>query len=252
MRYTIGGHPISHVTSKELCQQLLEHKERVENSKGKELPKNIFTANAQGLSYYAYDKSFAKDMDKADIVAADGQSLVLISKLLPIPDLPERLATTDFFHDVARSAQKNGLTFYFLGGEEDDNRDLVDVVKKLYPKLKIAGRHHGFFSNEYIPNVLQDINKTKTDVLWVGLGRPLQERFCVEYQKELRGVTWLIPCGGLYGYIIEKEPRAPLWMQKSGLEWFYRLLNDPRRLFKRYFFTNIHAVYLVLRHFKGR
>ena len=139
-----------------------------------------------------------------------------------------------------------------LGGRPEINARLPQKILKLYPKLIISGRHHGYFDEDELPAILQEVKDTKTDVLWVGMGRPLQEKFCIDMQNELKGVTWLKTCGGLYEYLTEQQPRAPLWMQKTSMEWVFRLMQEPKRLAGRYLTTNLHALYLMFRHFEIR
>lgn len=230
------------VTTKDgLAELMVSDVESYKNNNGK--TKLIFSSNGQGISLYATDMKFKEAMDDADIIHADGQSVVLASKLLKGSPLPERIATTDFFHNAAEFAQKENVSFFFLGATEEDNRRAVENVKNLYPKLIIAGRRNGYFedSNE----IIREINSSSADVLWVALGKPRQEFWCVKHRDELN-VAWVKTCGGLFDFLSGKSPRAPVWMQNFGLEWLFRLLQNPKHLWKRYVVTNPHSFFLLL------
>lgn len=205
----------------------------------------VFSSNGQGIVLAARDPDFAEIMGEADIVHADGMSVVFASRLLGADSLPERIATTDFIFDACDAAERHGLSFYFLGGREEDNLRAVDWVKSCYPRVKIAGRHHGYFSDSDVERVIAQIEAAKPDVVWVGLGKPRQEYFAVRLRDRLPGIGWIKTCGGMFDYYSGRSARAPLWMQKSGLEWLFRALQEPR-LAWRYFTTNLAAAYLLL------
>lgn len=193
----------------------------------------------------ARDEAYADLIRRADIVDADGQPLVIFSRLWPGASLPERVVTTDFFHDAARVAEDAGISFYFLGGTEEVLTKTVENVRRLYPRLEIVGVHTGYFDCPERDAVIAKIAKAKPDVLWVGMGSPRQQRFCLYARDRLTGLTWIKSCGGLFDYLSGKNSRAPMWMQTAGLEWLYRLYLEPKRLFLRYALTSPHALYLM-------
>lgn len=203
----------------------------------------VFSSNGQGISLAAASRPFAEAMACADLIHADGMSVVLASRLLTTSPLPERVATTDFFHDAARAAQRADISFYFLGGAEEENAGACATVARLYPGLKIAGRHHGYFGTAEDARICEAIVASRTDVLWVGLGRPKQEFWSLANRERLRGVGWIKTCGGLYGFLSGRSRRAPAWMQRAGLEWAFRGLQEPSRLGWRYLVTNPHALW---------
>jgi N-acetylglucosaminyldiphosphoundecaprenol N-acetyl-beta-D-mannosaminyltransferase len=209
-------------------------------------PKLAFSSNGQGVSLAGADPSFAEVMNTADFVHADGMSVVFASRLPGRKRLPERIATTDFFHDAAEAAMKADLSFYILGGSEAQNLGAYEAIRTLYPTLRLAGRRNGYFKREEDADVCAEIVAAGTDVLWVGLGKPLQERWSVENRERLAGVGWLKTCGGLYAFLAGEARRAPDWAQSMGLEWAWRMLQEPGRLAWRYFVTNPHAIYLML------
>ncbi|MBV9911020.1 MAG: WecB/TagA/CpsF family glycosyltransferase, partial [Sinobacteraceae bacterium] len=156
-----------------------------------------------------------------------------------------RSATTDFIHDAATAAAANGLSFFLLGGSERVNGRCAAALMEPYRELRIAGRHDGFFRREDEEAICQAINASSADVLWVGLGVPLEYEFCVRNRHRLN-VGWIVTCGGCFNFIVGDYRRAPGWMQACSLEWLYRLLREPRRLFWRYAVTNPLALFALL------
>jgi exopolysaccharide biosynthesis WecB/TagA/CpsF family protein len=241
----IGGMPIAALSRKQWADLMVKE---CKSQNRNRIPRIYTSANGNVVSRYARDAAFRTLVDRMDGIDADGMPLIHISKIIRNP-LPERVATTDFFHDAARAAQENGLIFYLLGGTPEENGKALERTRKLYPRLKAFG-HHGYFGN-HEEDVIRDILDKGTHVLWVGLGVPLEHQFAVRNAERLKGVAWIKTCGGLLNFLSGTSRRAPEWMQKSGLEWAYRVYLEPRRLLYRYLTTNVHAIYLVLRHIFG-
>jgi exopolysaccharide biosynthesis WecB/TagA/CpsF family protein len=161
--------------------------------------------------------------------------------------LPERVATTDLFHDVSRAASRHDASFYFLGGTEKVNARAVERVSQTYSRLRIAGRHHGFFRTQDHDEVVAAINAARPDILWVGLGVPKDQHFITRYRERLTSVGVAKSCGGLFDFLAGDKKRAPRWIQKAGFEWAYRVVLEPRRLLWRYMTTNPYAAYHLIR-----
>src|SRR5690606_8757586 len=152
------------------------------------------------------------------------------SRILTSMPLPERVATTDFFHDAAKAAQEAEIAFFMLGGSEEENAAACAAIRRLYPCLKIAGRHHGYFVDTASGDVCRSIVASGAEVRWVALGKPRQEFWSVANRERLRGVAWIKTCGGLYAFLAGRRRRSPLWMQHAGLEWLFRAAQEPSRL----------------------
>ncbi len=206
------------------------------------------SANGQVLALCGKDPDFVRLMMKADQIHADGMPMVLYSRLFSARPLPERVATTDLVHEVARLAEQQGLSFYFLGASEEINAKAVEAMRKAYPKLAFAGRRNGYFSRDEEAGVVEAINAAKPDILWIGLGVPLEQQFIERNIDRLNGVGVVKTSGGLFDFISGKNPRAPQWMQDAGLEWVYRAMREPRRLGMRYLTTNPQAIGALIRH----
>lgn len=205
----------------------------------------VFDSNGQGISLARTNPKFRADLDQADIVHADGQFIVNMSRKYCAEPIPERAPTTDMIHDFAKACETSGRSFYLLGGPEETNAECTRILEQMYPKLKIVGRHHGFFRGKE-DEVIADIAARKPDFLWVGLGKPLEQKFCVEYRDRIEAV-WTITCGGCFNFITGDYSRAPLWMQEHGLEWIHRMVTQPKQLFWRYLTTTPHALAIALK-----
>lgn len=246
-RVTVGQFPTAAITRPDMAALMARDCLKARRDRRHWLPKLVFSSNGQGIALAGQSEDFARAMAEADIIHADGMSVVFASKLTRTP-LPERVATTDFFHDAAKAAAQNGLRFFILGSTQGQNDLAVQAIRRLYPDLIIAGQHHGYFDETENEDICALIRAAKTDVLWVALGKPHQEYWCVQNRDRLRGVGWLKTCGGLLAFLTGESVRAPAWMQRVGLEWLHRTLRDPRRLAGRYLKTNLYALYRLVRY----
>ena len=207
------------------------------------LPKLVVASNGYVIATYHKNAEFRHLIDQADIVDVDGMPSVFATRLFCKEPLKERVATTDFIHDACRVAAEKGLRFYFLGSKPGVAAKAAENLEKLYPGLQIAGTRHGYFTREEEQDICREIVEAGTDLLWLGLGSPLQERFAVRNRENLAGLGWIRTCGGLFDFYSGRIPRAPQWMQRVGLEWLYRVIQEPRRLAGRYLATNSSALY---------
>jgi N-acetylglucosaminyldiphosphoundecaprenol N-acetyl-beta-D-mannosaminyltransferase len=208
-------------------------------------PKLVFAANGHAISMTVTSPSFRRSFSQATLIHADGQPVVFASKLLTRSPIPERSATTDFIHDAARAARDAGLKFFLLGGSEDVNARCAEELVKKYPGLKVAGRHNGYFEPEDEAAIIDEINASGADVVWVGLGVPKEYDFCVRNKARMKA-GWVVTSGGCFNFVTGDYSRAPAWMQAAGLEWLYRLAREPKRLFWRYAVTNPLAIFQLL------
>jgi len=243
-RTYLGGINTGCLTRQELADILVDD---CLDRRGRHLPPRlVFSSNGQGIALAGDDERFADALDLADLVHADGMSVVLASKFVGDCPLPERVPTTDFFHDAAKAGQTRRLRFFMLGGREEINKKAFDVISKKYPNIDWVGRHHGFFNTDDEKKICADIVAAKTDVLWLALGRPHQEYFAIRNREHLAGVGWIKTCGGLFDFIAGVNKRAPSWMQQICMEWFWRMMQEPQRLMWRYTKTNVQAVWRLL------
>ena len=205
----------------------------------------VFDANGQALSMNHTDPAYRGAMKEADLIHADGQFIVWLSRLRCGPPVPERSATTDFIWAAAERAQREGLSFYLLGGPPQLAKRAADRLLERFPKLKIAGTHHGFFSPGEEAGVVEHINASGADIVWLGLGKPYEQLFAARYKHRL-AARWVVTCGGCFNFVTGEYRRAPGWMQRFGLEWVHRMLTGPKDLKRRYLTTTPHALFLAL------
>jgi N-acetylglucosaminyldiphosphoundecaprenol N-acetyl-beta-D-mannosaminyltransferase len=209
-------------------------------------PIYLTSANGEVLARCSTEPMTDRLFRSADLINADGQPLVTVSRFKSTTPLPERVATTDLFHVVARKAQAAGLTFYMFGADEVENATAVANVRKLYPNLKIVGHSHGYLRGDALRAKVDEINALAPDYLWVALGVPYEQAFVEEFTTRLSNVGIIKTSGGLFNFLSGSRARAPQWMQNVGLEWAWRIWLEPRRLFWRYLTTNPRAFYLLV------
>ena len=196
----------------------------------------IANVNVHALNL-AYEQDwFRLFLNKADLVFCDGMGVRLGAQLLGF-DLPERFTPADWIWRLAALSEHDEFSLFLLGSQPGVVENAAQVLVERFPKLKIAGTHHGFFDKTpgSIENskVLDLINTTSSDILLVGFGMPLQERWLQENWPHIQ-VNIAIPCGALFEYLSGDLPRGPRWMTEHYLEWLARILISPHRYLKRY------------------
>jgi N-acetylglucosaminyldiphosphoundecaprenol N-acetyl-beta-D-mannosaminyltransferase len=238
-RVLIGGIPVSRFTASEWAQLMVEDWKAKQERKSP--PKVVTTANGQVIALFAADPDYREAILSADHVAADGMSIVFASQLATDAPLPERVATTDWFHHAARAASRHGIRFFLLGATPKSNARATKRAQKLYPFLQIAGSHDGYFDRESIRDLAEEIASTEPDVLWIGTGNPEQLHLAHTFKKLIPSLTWVRTCGGLFDFLSGDRSRAPKVVQAAGMEWAYRVALEPKRLAWRYATTNVQA-----------
>ena len=240
---TVGGIATACLSRDGLARMMLQDCLDARSNPNRQ-PKLVFASNGHAIALAAQDEAFRFTFEQADIIHADGQAAVFASRMTATP-IPERSATTDFIHDASKIAAQHGLRFFVLGATEEANAEAVRVLRETYPGLQIVGRRHGYFGRDEEDEICDEINLTQPDVVWVGLSVPLEYEFAVRNKTRLRA-GWLVTCGGCYNFVTGAYKRAPGWMQACGLEWLFRLVKEPKRLFWRYAVTNPLAIFLLL------
>ncbi|MBR0907250.1 WecB/TagA/CpsF family glycosyltransferase [Bradyrhizobium liaoningense] len=241
-RTTVGGLRMAAIDLEETADFMIEATDP-DNRIGR--PLFLTSANGEVLARCSTEPQTERLFRTADLINADGQPLVAASKLQSWFPLPERVATTDLFHIVARKAEEVGRTFYMFGASEAENAAAVENVRNLYPNLKIVGYSHGYLRGEALRAKVEEINALAPDYLWVALGVPNEQAFVEEFTPQLTNVGVIKTSGGLFNFLSGSRSRAPQWMQRFGLEWAWRTWLEPRRLLWRYLTTNPRALYLL-------
>ncbi|HET8864930.1 MAG TPA: WecB/TagA/CpsF family glycosyltransferase [Gracilimonas sp.] len=195
--------------------------------------KPVYFANVHSIFLALQDHQLMEQLNYAALTLPDGSGLNWAGKILGNP-IVENLNGTDFTPKILEMAEHENWSVYLLGAEEHVINKTAQVVQLQFPKLNIAGYHHGYFLGQKEQKVIDDINSKSPDLLLVGLGSPIQERWIWENRDKLNvGAGFAI--GGLFDFMSGEFPRAPLWMRKLGIEWMYRFLNDPGNKWKRIF-----------------
>ena len=163
-----------------------------------------------------------------------------------------RTTGPDFMEEIFKISVENGYRHFFYGSTEETLKKLNDKLQMDYKGIHVAGLYSPPFrsmTEEEDKAINEEINKSEPDFIWVGLGAPKQERWMAEHQGKIKGL--MVGVGAGFDYVAGNIKRAPKWMQKNNLEWIYRLMQEPRRLFRRYLYTNIKFIhYMVLNHFQ--
>jgi exopolysaccharide biosynthesis WecB/TagA/CpsF family protein len=245
VRTFVAGVPVDTIGLRELIDLMVE---RAPMDRRDGIATLVFDCNGHALSLAARDVRYRLDLLSADIIHADGQVIVAASRLYGSFLIPDRSATTDMFIDSLDAAKSAGVRYFLLGGTEEVNHACAAELDRRAPGL-VVGRHHGFWSEAAEADLIDQINAAQPDVIWVGLGKPREQAFCVRHRMDIAG-GWLVTCGGLFNFVTGHYPRAPKWMQTAGLEWLHRAITNPRLLW-RYLVTNPHAMWLIWRHRRG-
>lgn len=245
-RILLGGLPVVVADRKETARVIVQ--EAIKRRGLWRYPAYLTSTNGEVTYRCAADAAERQLFLQADAIHADGAAHVFASHLHRVPALPERVATSDLFDDVAAVAAAEGATMYMLGATDAANRAAVQRVRARFPALKIVGHRHGFFTDaaEEI-NVCDQIARLEPDILWVSMGVPREQSFVVKHRHRLGSVGVIKTSGGLFDFLSGFKRRSPVWMQNVGLEWLWRVGLEPRRLGWRYLKTNPLALYLLLR-----
>lgn len=200
--------------------------------------------NAGKVNLMQEDKELTKIINDCPMINADGQSIVWGAKLLGY-ELPERVAGIDIFVELVKISAEKGYKPYFFGATEEVVTKVVEIFMDKYPNLEVAGYRNGYFKKEESIKIAEDIKKSGADILFVAFSSPKKEFWIKEHMNVMQ-VPFAMGVGGSFDVIAGKTTRAPIWMQKIGLEWFYRFIQEPRRMFKRYIIGNIKFIKLLI------
>ena len=244
-RIVLGGLPVVVVDRQEAARVIVDEALRRHNLW--RYPAYLTSTNGEVTYRCDLDQKERALFLQADAISADGMFHVFVSRFKGDVALPERVATTDLFYDVAQRAAAEGATMFMLGATPAANQAAADAVRSEFPGLKLIGHRHGFFDSaaEEVA-VCDEIAALSPDILWVSMGVPREQEFVVKNRLRLSSVGVIKTSGGLFDFLSGNAVRAPQWMQNVGLEWLWRLLQEPRRLAWRYIKTNPRALYLLL------
>ena len=207
----------------------------------------ICVTGVHGVMEAQTDPAFRKILNDAFLCTPDGMPMVWMGKIRGHAEM-RRVYGPDLMLDVCAWSENSGAKHFFHGGAEGVAQTLAEKLKARFPKLEIAGTFTPPFrplTAEEEKQFVETVRAARPDILWVGLSTPKQEKFMAEFLPKL-DATLMIGVGAAFDFHSGRVKQAPRWMQRSGLEWFYRLCQEPRRLAKRYFRNNPHFALKIL------
>ena len=213
-------------------------------------PDQHVVVNVDKLVKASRDPELREILNRCSLVNADGMPVVWASRILGTP-LKERVAGIDLFEALMGRAAERGYRVFLLGAKEEIVRKVRDVFTARHPGLQVVGHRNGYWKAEDERAVAEMIRDAKPDLLFVAISSPKKEQFLGRW-NEFMNVPFAMGVGGSFDVFAGLVNRAPVWMQKSGLEWFYRFLQEPRRMFKRYFWDGLAFFGLLGRELVGR
>lgn len=237
-RRDLFGLPLDALTlgqTVQLCMSAVEKGELLE----------VGVVNAAKIVKLRHDTALRDAVLGCDLIVADGQSVVWASRVLRRP-LPERVAGIDLFQRLLYMAEQQGRSVYFLGARAEVLERMVERIRVQHPDLRIAGSRHGYFGPDEAPAVADAIKGSGADLLFLGMTSPKKEVFVATYGART-GAKVVHGVGGSFDVLAGVVRRAPRFWQRTGFEWLYRALQEPRRLGRRYLITNVAFIALVAR-----
>lgn len=238
-RVNIIGVPISAVNMDDCINNIFED---FDSTRGK----YICVSNVHTTVMAHDDPDYLKVQTNSFMSLPDGKPLSVVGKK-QFPNM-ERVTGPDLMRRIFEESKTRELHHYFYGNTEENLEKLIAALREKYPWIKVAGYEPSVFrplSAEEEKSLCKRINDSKADCIWIGLGAPKQEKFCYEIKGKVDGL--MIGVGGAFNVLAGIVPEAPIWMQKMSLEWLYRLIQEPKRLFKRYAVTNTKFIHYLLR-----
>jgi N-acetylglucosaminyldiphosphoundecaprenol N-acetyl-beta-D-mannosaminyltransferase len=218
--------------------------ERVKTALRERARLNISVVNVAKLVNMRKDEMLCRSVTSGDLVLADGMPLVWLSRLRG-PALPERVTGIDLMYRLFELADREGLRVFLLGATQDVLDEVIAVARRRYPGACIAGARNGYFTERQDEEVARQVREARADVLLVAMSSPKKELFMRRWEAFMN-VHVCHGVGGSFDVMAGKVRRAPMWMQRCGLEWLYRVVQEPRRLWRRYLVTNLSFARLAL------
>lgn len=228
---------------------ILERKKDLSSLPDKKLLIN--TINAHSYNTALKDNLFAEALLNGDVLIPDGISIVKACKWIKAKSRPiERIAGWDLFEFEMNKLNQKGGKCFFMGSSENVLKQIKEKAKIIYPNITIETYSPPYktnFSDEENKSIIDAINKSNPDLLWIGMTAPKQEKWIYSHWEELNIHCHAGTIGAVFDFFAGTVERAPIWWQNNGLEWLYRLLKEPRRMWKRYIIGNILFLYNVMK-----
>jgi N-acetylglucosaminyldiphosphoundecaprenol N-acetyl-beta-D-mannosaminyltransferase len=228
-RTSLFGIPLDNVTIQEAVEAIFHCLES-------DHPHHVCFVNAHCVNTSFRIPAYLRVLHQASLAFADGMGLKLAGLALGTP-IRDNVNGTDLFPRLCAALEGTGRKLFLCGARPGIADRTREWIGRHYPNVVVSGCHHGYFSRDEEPVVVQKIAESRSDILLAAFGVPRQELWIARHLPAL-GVKAAIGVGGLFDFYSGRIPRAPLWVRKMGMEWFYRLCQEPRRLWKRYLLGN--------------
>lgn len=202
--------------------------------------------NAAKIVSMQSDLQLRQSVNESDLINADGQAVVWASRILGKP-LKERVSGIDLMENLVSLAHKKQYKIFFLGAKETVVRAVVDKYSTRYSPNIIAGYRNGYFDKTEEESIANTISDSGAKILFVAMSSPIKENFLYDNKSRLNEVNFIMGVGGSFDVVSGKVKRSPVWLQKIGMEWFFRLCQEPKRMWKRYLVGNTKFILLVLK-----
>lgn len=210
------------------------------------IPTQHVVINALKINLMEADPKLAEIVNACPLINADGASVVWAAKRLGIP-LKERVTGCDMFQNLVRVAAYKGYKIFLFGAKEEVVTKVKSIYEKQYPGIQIVGYRNGYFTEKDEPEIVKQMHDSGADMMFVAFSSPKKEYWVNKYLNEI-GIPFVMGVGGSFDIVAGVTERAPKWFQEHGLEWFYRFIQEPKRMWKRYIIGNTKFVALTYKY----
>lgn len=210
------------------------------------VPTQHVVINASKVNLMEGDPELASIVNECPLINADGASIVWAAKKLGVP-LRERVTGIDLFQRLVGLASEKGYRIYLFGAKEEVVTKVKAIFEDMYPGIQIVGYRNGYFTEADEPQIVSDMAASGADMMFVAFSSPKKEYWVHKYIDQI-GIPFVMGVGGSFDVVAGVTDRAPTWMQEHGLEWFYRFIQEPGRLWKRYIIGNLKFVALTYKY----
>ena len=212
----------------------------------KQLVHNCINANKVVL--IQRDKQLKDSLEEADIISADGQAVVWASRLFGSP-LKERVPGIDLMEEIVCHAAEKGYRIFLFGAKEENVSKVAEIYSRKYGPGLVAGYRNGYYKPEEEAEIARQINESGAQILFVAIPSPQKEIFLKNNKHLMPQVYLMMGVGGSFDVVAGQVKRSPRWMQDNGLEWLYRLIQEPRKMWRRYLIGNIRYIMITWREY---
>ena len=219
---------------------------RVEEIIKRGIPTQHVVINASKVNLMEKDLKLRKIVNACPLINADGASVVWAAKRLGIP-LKERVTGCDMFQNLVRVAAEKGYKIFLFGAKEEVVTKVKSIYEKQYPGIQIVGYRNGYFTEKDEPEIVKQMHDSGADMMFVAFSSPKKEYWVNKYLNEI-GIPFVMGVGGSFDIVAGVTERAPKWFQEHDLEWFYRFIQEPKRMWKRYIIGNTKFVALTYKY----